>query len=149
MPTNRRPTTSSLRTGLITPAAVKAYRRLRSWDGKCTCPPPPAWVEGQNVFNSSDPACVERHRRVCQAWDSYQLARAQCPACPAIAAESEFLVEELRLPVRPWRLELADFPEALEALEAAAQEAPRRRRRRDRKVDQHGNVVADGEDSHG
>jgi hypothetical protein len=35
-----------------------------------------------------------------------------------IAAESEFLVEELRLPVRPWQSRLADFPGVWEALEA-------------------------------
>ena len=148
MPTNRRPTTSSLRTGLITPAAIRAFRRLRSWGGKCTCPSPPAWIEGQNVFVASDPVCQEREQRSRQAWAACEAERAKCPACPVIASESEFLVEELRLPVRPWQSRLADFPGVWEALEAAAQEAPVRRQRRSKKVDQLGIVVADGEDSH-
>jgi hypothetical protein len=148
MPTNRRPTTSSLRTGTVTPAAIHSYRRLRAQDGRCTCPPPPAWVPGQNVFDSSNPAHVERERRSSQAWAACEAERAKCPACPVIAAESEFLVEELRLPVRPWQSRLADFPGVWEALEAAAQEAPVRRQRRGKKVDQLGIVVADGEGSH-
>jgi hypothetical protein len=149
MPTNRRPTTSSLRTGTITPAAIHSYRRLRAQDGRCTCPPPPAWIPGQNVFVASDPVCQEREQRSRQAWAACEAERAKCPACPVIAAESEFLVEELRLPVRPWQSRFADFPGVWEALEAAAaQEAPGRRRRRSKKVDLLGIVVADGEDSH-
>ena len=120
MPTNRRTSIPSLRTGMITPAAVARYRRLRALDGECTCPPPPAWIPGQNVFVSSDPVCVERERRVRQARDAYEAARALCLACPAAAREHARLLEELRLVLKPWQSGIEDYPQVEAALEAAA-----------------------------
>jgi hypothetical protein len=128
MPTKRIPLTRGLK-ARITPAAIASFRRLRAQDGRCTCPPPPTWIPGQNVFVSSDPVCVERQRRASQAWEACKVERAKCSACPIIAAEEAFLVQELRLPVRPWQSRLADFPRVWDALEAAiAAETPRRRR---------------------
>lgn len=131
MTSKRTPITRGLK-ARITPAAIASYHRLRAQDGKCSCPPPPPWIPGSNIYDSSNPAHVERDRVARLAREAHEAERARCPACPVIAAEEAFLIEELRLPVRPWRLELADFPEALVALEAVADRArpvgrPRRR----------------------
>jgi hypothetical protein len=128
MPTNRRPTASSLRTGRITPAAIKAYRRLRSWDGKCTCPAT-APYPGQ-VFVSSDPACQERERRYQAELVVYEAARARCVACPAVALEHARLLEELRRVLKPWQSGLSDFLELEAALEAAAESKRSKSKRR-------------------
>ena len=103
----------------ITPGAIEAFRRMRAWEGRCTCPLPPAWIPGQNVFTSSDPVCVERQERANRAWADCEAERAKCPACPTIALEEKALLEELRVKLRPWQRGMDDFPALVEALEAA------------------------------
>ena len=104
----------------ITPAAVAAYRRMRAWDGRCTCPEN-APYPGQ-IYVSTDPVCQERERRYWNELEAYEAARAACPACPPIARAHEFLLEELRLTLRPWQSDIDDFPAVEAALEAATRE---------------------------
>ena len=124
MTTKRSPLSRALRVR-ITPAAVAAYRRLCGWAGKCTCPAT-APYPGQ-IYDSSDPICLERERRYRKEREAYEAARAACPACPAIAREHEALLAELRLVLKPWQRGIADFP-ALEAALAQAARQPVKKR---------------------
>ena len=119
MTTKRTPLARGLK-AQITPAAIAAYRRMRAWDGRCTCPEN-APYPGQ-VFVSSDPVCQERQRRYYSELDIYEAARAACPACPQIARAHETLLKELRLTLRPWQSGLENFPEVAAALKAATRE---------------------------
>jgi hypothetical protein len=118
MPVKRR--IDKARTGRITPAAVEAYRRLRSWDGKCTCPPIAPYPG--RVFNSADPEHREQARRHSEARAVYEQECAKCPACPAQALEEKFLFRELQVHFKPWQMGLNDFPDLISALEAALEE---------------------------
>jgi hypothetical protein len=126
MSTKRTPITRGLK-AQITPTAVRSYRRLRAQDGRCTCPRV-APYPGQ-VYDSSNPAHREREREYRRERDAYELARASCIACAAITREHAFLVEELRLPLKPWQAGLDDFPAVVAALEAAARPARTRTRK--------------------
>lgn len=119
MTTKRTPRARPLK-ARITPAAIEAYRRLRSWDGRCTCPKN-APYPGQ-VYDSSDPVCQARHRKYLAEMNIYETAKARCPACPARAVERKFLIEELQLRLKPWQSGVENFPEVVAALEAAAWE---------------------------
>src|SRR5262245_54335212 len=99
MPTNRTPISRRPR-AMITPAAIVAYRQLRSWDGKCTCPPPLPY--GGNVFNSADPEHVKREQRRHRARRAYERACAKCKACPAQKEAEADVLRELRIKLKPW-----------------------------------------------
>jgi hypothetical protein len=119
MTTKRTPINRSPK-GRITPVAVEAYRRLRSWDGRCTCPPRPPYPG--RIFDSSNPEHREQARRHSEACAVYEKRCAACPACPAQALEESFLLRELQVRFKPWQIGLKDFPDLISALEAALEE---------------------------
>jgi hypothetical protein len=106
----------------ITPEAVRAFRRLRHWEARCMCLPPPALpassgvsVNGRWIHAAPGvQAQYQREQAGCAA------SRAACRACPRIAAAEARLLAALRIAPRPWQSGLEAFPEVEAALEAAA-----------------------------
>ncbi len=130
MSTKRNPISRRIKTQ-ITPPAIDAYRRFRSWDGKCACPPyPPYPPYPSQASDNSNPEHRARFQAYNEEYAAYERERAKCLACPARAAEYAFLLRELNIKLKPWEQGLKSFPEIVRALDEALAEsaAPRTER---------------------
>jgi hypothetical protein len=107
----------------ITQEAVALWREYRSWDGKCTCPPLSSAPYPGGVFDSSDPACLERRRQYEIAQAAYDEKRAQCVPCREQRRLDDELIMALglRSKLRPWNFDsgIHAFPDVVAALNEA------------------------------
>jgi hypothetical protein len=111
----RRPTPCE--DGRPPPEAVALWRELWSWTGKCTCPPVAPYPG--RAFDSSDPACRERHCQYEIARAAYDEGCARCVACRERRRIEPELLRVLGLRLKPWQEGIDDFPDVVAALDAA------------------------------
>jgi hypothetical protein len=112
----RRPTPRRDDLHLPSPQAVALWRELRSWDGKCTCPPKPPW-RGPAFVNGYPVGCDPRQYDAEQT--AYKEGCARCVACRERRRLEPELIRALGLKLKPWQMEIDDFPDVVAALDEA------------------------------